>query len=122
MSFTCPFYLGQNFASGGNCEFVVDLLNANRQNPLLDALGLPDLSSFPQLNASFCGFLSDFLSNNSTASYDWKDALENVDSLLNLTREYAGVSSLMFVLMFVCVCGGCVCACVRACVRACVSV
>ena len=111
------FSFGQNFASGGNCEFVVDLLNANRQNPLLDSLGLLDLSNFPQLNASFCSFLSDFLSNNGTARYDWKDALKNVDSLLNLTREYAGVSWLTFV------CGGvraCVPVCVLACMRTCV--
>ena len=85
-------FFSQNFASGGNCKFVVELINANRQNPLLGVLGLPDLSNFPQLNASFCDLLSDFLSNDGTTNYTWKEALDNVNQLANLTREYSGVS------------------------------
>ena len=89
---TCHFCFFQNFTAGDNCKFVVEQVNQNRDSlGLLSLLGLPSLQ-IPQLNESFCDSLADFLSNNSTASYDWKDALENVNNLANMTRTYARVS------------------------------
>jgi hypothetical protein len=61
--------------------------------------GVPsfNLSNLPELNVSYCQWLSDFLSNNETATYDWKDALANVDRLVNMTYEYSRVRWILFV-------------------------
>ncbi|KAK7101016.1 phospholipid-transporting ATPase ABCA1-like [Littorina saxatilis] len=81
----------RTFTSGGNCKYVVELINRYRQDTgFLQILGLPNIPNIPQINASFCDFLSGFLSNNETASYDWKDAIKNVNYVANLTREYSG--------------------------------
>ncbi|KAL8582197.1 hypothetical protein ACOMHN_004116 [Nucella lapillus] len=84
----------RTFATGGNCKTAVNFLNNNRQNiNLLQSLGvvnIPTIPTIPRINATYCDLLGDFLSNNGTASYDWKDALRNVDSLMNTTRTYAG--------------------------------
>ena len=98
----------QNFATGGSCKYVVNLLNTNRQNAaVFRLLGFPSLPSLPQLNASYCDFLARFLSNDGVASYNWKIVLENVDNITTSIRRYIGVS--------LCVCV-CVCVHVNMCV------
>ncbi|XP_076463176.1 phospholipid-transporting ATPase ABCA1-like isoform X2 [Babylonia areolata] len=71
----------RNFVSGGNCHFVVNLLNSSQ-------LGI--LPNLPQLDPAFCDVLMAFLSNDSSSSFDWKDALLSIDGLANMTRTFAG--------------------------------
>ncbi|KAK7490495.1 hypothetical protein BaRGS_00018281 [Batillaria attramentaria] len=51
---------------------------------------VPGMATLQTVDPSICDSLAGFLSNNGTASYDWKVALNNTDSLVAMVKEYAG--------------------------------